>query len=301
MNLKQLEHLLALADTGSFSQAANQVHLTQPALSRSIQQLEQDLEARLIDRNGRRNELTNLGHIVAERARHLILEAEEIRRIVQHMQTGLMGPLSVGLGSGPASILSTRLMRYVNQHHPDMTLTITRGPVEQQIQRLRERSLDALVVDLRSVVPSTDLKIEALNQMRGALIARASHPLFKKRQKDFNLSTILKYPLATTKLTDEVIRRFVNRYGAEIDIAGAVKLRCEEIDNLLQTVKECDAVYFGVAAAARDALSNGSLKELSVTPSLDFGATFGIITLKARTETTGIEIFKNFVRETLKD
>ena len=69
MNLKQLEHLLAVAETGSFSRAAEQLHLTQPALSRSIRMLEEELDARLIDRMGRRNELTPMGVALAFRSR----------------------------------------------------------------------------------------------------------------------------------------------------------------------------------------------------------------------------------------
>ena len=71
MNLQQLEHLLALAETGSFSRASEKVHLTQPALSRSIQMLEQELGMPLIDRIGKRNELTPFGAMVLARARRI--------------------------------------------------------------------------------------------------------------------------------------------------------------------------------------------------------------------------------------
>ncbi|WP_307867184.1 LysR family transcriptional regulator [Variovorax sp. E3] len=64
MNLQQLDHLLALAETGSFSRASEKVHLTQPALSRSIQMLEQELGMPLVDRIGKRNELTPFGAMV---------------------------------------------------------------------------------------------------------------------------------------------------------------------------------------------------------------------------------------------
>ena len=60
MNIKHLEHLLALADTGSFSRAAEKLFITQSALSRSIQSLEDDLGGKVLDRIGKRNELTPL-------------------------------------------------------------------------------------------------------------------------------------------------------------------------------------------------------------------------------------------------
>jgi hypothetical protein len=71
MNIKHLEHLLALADTGSFSRAAEKLFITQSALSRSIQSLEDDLGGKVLDRIGKRNELTPLGRDVVTRARHI--------------------------------------------------------------------------------------------------------------------------------------------------------------------------------------------------------------------------------------
>ena len=91
MNLRHLEHWLALADTGSFSRAAEQLHLTQPALSRSIAALEQELGGRLFDRIGKRNELTPLGQAVLARARHVVLEAEELRRVHPEAQVVFVG------------------------------------------------------------------------------------------------------------------------------------------------------------------------------------------------------------------
>ena len=71
MNLRQMEHLLALADSGSFSRAAESSHLTQSALSRSIQSLEEELGGALFDRIGKRNALTPLGHLAVQRARRV--------------------------------------------------------------------------------------------------------------------------------------------------------------------------------------------------------------------------------------
>ena len=79
MNLRHLEHWLALAETGSFSRAAEKLHITQSALSRSIQALEEELGGPLVDRIGKRNELTPLGRSVLERARRIVHEASELK------------------------------------------------------------------------------------------------------------------------------------------------------------------------------------------------------------------------------
>ena len=78
MTLVQLRHLIALAESGSFSRAAERTHLTQPALSRSIRALEDELGVPLFDRIGRRAELTPMGRETLERARQLVFDAQEI-------------------------------------------------------------------------------------------------------------------------------------------------------------------------------------------------------------------------------
>ena len=164
MNLRHLEYLLAVADTGSFSRAAERCHITQSALSRSIQTLEDDLGARLIDRMGKRNELTPFGQTVASRARRMVLDAVELKRSAQLLQEGYLGVIRIGLGAGPTALLMQPFLRYMASMHPRVQVSLESGPPELQTNRLRERGFDALVVDLRSVTPADDLLIEDLGQ-----------------------------------------------------------------------------------------------------------------------------------------
>ena len=110
MNIKHLEHLLALADTGSFSRAAEKLFITQSALSRSIQNLEEELGGLLLDRIGKRNELTPLGLDVVSRARHIVRDAAELRHNAKLLQGEGSVSISVGLGSGPAALLMVPLL-----------------------------------------------------------------------------------------------------------------------------------------------------------------------------------------------
>eukprot|EP01036_Dinobryon_divergens_P056464 gene56464-75395_t len=81
MQLRQLQHLVALADQGSFGRAAQAVHLSQPALSRSIDNLEEVLQARLIDRAYGTVRFTQAGELVLARARELLADAALTRQI----------------------------------------------------------------------------------------------------------------------------------------------------------------------------------------------------------------------------
>jgi hypothetical protein len=298
MNIKHLEHLLALADTGSFSRAADQLFLTQSALSRSIQSLEADLGAKVLDRIGKRNELTPLGIDVVARARHIVREAAELRHSAKLLQKGNRGTISVGLGSGPAALLMAPLLCFATTQH-GLRVAVTQGPVELQILQLRSRQLDAMVVDMRRVIPATDLNIESLVELRAGLVVRAEHPLASKSVVTFQ--DVLAYPVASTPLSDEVARLLVDQYGPQANPAEMVTLRCDDVASLVNTATVTDAIFLGVVAAASGGIDNGSLVELTLKPPLKATARFAYVTLAGRTEAPAMVYFREFVRKHLQD
>ncbi|WP_332776627.1 LysR family transcriptional regulator [Polaromonas sp.] len=300
MNLRQLEHLLAVAETGSFSRAAEQLHLTQSALSRSIQVLEDELGARLIDRTGKRNELTPLGEAVAVRARRMVFEAAELRRSAELLKQGSVGAIRVGLGSGPGAMLTTPFLVHIAQQHPDVRVSIMSGAIELQLVQLRQRTLDALVVEVRNIAPAPDLTIERLAEMRAGFVCRRGHPLLQVG-RPVSFDDMLRYPLASTPLSTEVAHALVNRFGPRADPQQAVSLRCDDITSLIETVKASDAVYLGILAAARAGIEAGQLVELATDPQLINGPLFAFVTLAGRTEAPAMGLFRQFVAERLRD
>lgn len=300
MNLRHLEHWLALADTGSFSRAAEKLHITQSALSRSIQSLEEELGGPLVDRIGKRNELTPLGHSVLERARRIVQEAADLQQGAALLQQGGMGSLRVGLGSGPGALLMTPWLVHMARNHPTVKVGITRGPAELQLQQLRDRLLDALVVDVRRVVPAADLRIEGVTDAPAGLVCRRGHPLLQNTPAGVSFDALLTYPVACTPLSAEVARMLVARYGPRADPAQLITLQCEEIASLVDTVRQTDAVYLGILGAVRGWLDNGELVQLPMLPSLDVGARFALITLAGRTELPVMAEFRRFVTQRFK-
>src|SRR3989475_670540 len=113
MTLVQLRHLISVAQTGSFSRSAEAMHLTQPALSRSVRALEQELGIPLFDRIGRHSELTAFGREMLGRARALVAEADELRDRGRQLREGAAGTVRVGLGSGPGAILMTPFLQHM--------------------------------------------------------------------------------------------------------------------------------------------------------------------------------------------
>ena len=300
MNLRHLEHLLALAESGSFSRAAQAQHITQSALSRSIQTLEDDLGARLIDRAGKRNELTPLGLAVAARAQRMLLDAAELRRSAELFKQGDIGAIRIGLGSGPSAMLTTPFLQHMAQHHPGVEVSISPGATELQLMQLRQRAFDALVVEMRRIAPAPDLCIEPLSEMRAGFVCRAGHPLLQSGEP-VPFDALLAYPLASTPLASEVAHLLVNQFGPRADPQQAVTLRCDDITSLVDTVKASDAIYLGILGAARAGIDTGQLVELPTRPAPRLHAHFAFVTLVGRTEAPAMAIFRRFVLEQLRD
>ncbi|GCL63291.1 LysR family transcriptional regulator [Pseudaquabacterium pictum] len=293
MTLVQLRHLISLAQSGSFTKSAESLFLTQPALSRSIRALEEELGQPLFDRVGRRSVLTPFGAEALQRARQLVFDADELARSGRQMLEGRSGTVRIGLGSGPGAMLMTPLLKTMATSHPTVHLDIARGHTDVLVRRLRERELDALVVDARSLVPAADLRVANLVEMRGACMVRAGHPL-TRWSGPLRFDTLRQFPIASTPLSDEVARSLVERYGAAAHPGECVTLRCEEIASLVEVVRDSDAVLIAIRAAAPE------LTELVLSPAMGTTARFGIVTLARRAEPPGLPVVRKLVAQLMR-
>ena len=294
MTLVQLRHLIALAQTGSFSRAAQAQFLTQPALSRSIRALEDELGMPLFDRVGRRIELTAFGRATLERARLLISDADELQGSGQRSREGERGVLRIGMGSGPGAMLMTPLLMTVALDHPQVHVEIARGGTELLVQSLRARTLDALVVDARSMKPAPDLRVDLQLEMRGAFMVRRGHPLTRLRG-GVSFEALARYPIASTPLSDEVARVLIARYGPQAHPEHCVTLRCQEVASLVEVAEHSDAVLLAIRAAAP------TLVELAMRPALDSTARLALVTLARRSEAPLLRLVRELMVERLRD
>lgn len=294
MTLVQLRHLISLAQSGSFTRSAEALFLTQPALSRSIRALEEELGQPLFDRVGRRSVLTPFGADVLQRARQLVFDADELAGSGKQMREGRSGTVRIGMGSGPGAMLMTPLLRTMAKSHPTIHIEIARGPTDGLTRRLRDRELDALVVDARSLSPASDLRVANLVEMRGAFMVREGHPLTRWKGT-LRFDALRQYPIASTPLSEEVARSLIERYGPAAHPAECVTLRCEEIPSLVDVVRHSDAVLMAIRAAAPD------LVELTLKPAMTATARFGIVTLSRRAEPPALPIVRRLLAELMHD
>jgi DNA-binding transcriptional LysR family regulator len=220
-------------------------------------------------------------------------------RSAELMQEGDYGALKIALGAGPGAVLMNSFMQYMANHHPLVRLHVYRGTPEMQFQKLRDKQLDAIIIDARSFAQSDDLAIAPVTSLRGAILCRSGHPLDRRRRVQFE--QLLRYPIASTVLSDEIARYLIQRHGQNADPRQFVTIECEEISSLVAVAKNTDAIYMGILAAARSEVDSGALVELKTTPTLNVTIPIVEVRLSGRTEAPALKLLREFMRINLHD
>ncbi|MFJ4208026.1 LysR substrate-binding domain-containing protein [Paenarthrobacter sp. NPDC089675] len=127
MEMRQLQALLAVADTGSVTRAAELLHVVQPAVTRQIHNLEAELNATLFDRSRTGMRLTDVGIQVVDRARRALSELDRAREEARSSAAGLHGIVTVGLLASTATLLAVPFVAAVAERHPAVRLRVVTG------------------------------------------------------------------------------------------------------------------------------------------------------------------------------
>lgn len=292
MTLVQLRHFIELARAGSFVRASDVLCMTQPALSRSIKALEEELGRLLFDRVGKRIELTSFGSEVLPRSQALVEEAEQLKNCGRQLSADDSGRIRLGLSSGPGALLSATVLSHFTKHYPKFHVDIVRANTASLAEMLRDRLLDALVVDIRFLRPAPDLKVTQIAEMDGVFMCRPGHPLAAQARVGF--AQLMAYPVCSTPLSEETARILVERYGEKAHPSVMVKLTSDEISHIVQVTENTDAVLLAIRASAPH------LFELPVHPPLKTKARFGLITIANKSEPLFLPVIRKLMREAMR-
>jgi DNA-binding transcriptional LysR family regulator len=177
MDLVQIRHFLALANTLNFTRAADASNITQPALSRSIQRLEEELGGPLVLRERSLTQLTELGRVMLPLLQGTWDAAEAVRaRAADHRRAEDSAPLRLGLAhSVPLGMLSP-LLKEVSTRIQGVELTLGRAPAPELVEAALHGALDLIILPEGEAVPER-LNTWPLWPERVVVVARADHRL----------------------------------------------------------------------------------------------------------------------------
>jgi len=148
MEFHQLRYVCAIADTGSFSRAAERCHVAQPSLSQQVLKLEEDLGSRLFDRLGRSIRLTEAGRAFLPHARSILQQMEAARTGVEDKRTDVRGSVAVGVIPTIAPYLMPQCVAAFSKKHPEARLRIVEETTPVLVESLRNLSIDVAILSL---------------------------------------------------------------------------------------------------------------------------------------------------------
>ncbi|GLY08642.1 MULTISPECIES: LysR family transcriptional regulator [Actinoplanes] len=146
MDLRQLEYFVAVAETASFTRAAERVHITQSGVSAQIKALEHELGARLFDRSGRSAQLTEAGSAALRYARAALDAAADLRDSIDDVFGLVRGRLAVGMVVGCEVTPLFDALAAFHHAHPDIELELQEANSDLLVARVRTGSLDIALV-----------------------------------------------------------------------------------------------------------------------------------------------------------
>lgn len=178
MELDQLRHFLRVAELGNFTRAAAAVGLSQPALSRSIARLEDELGQPVFERQTRRAMLTDAGRLLLARARQILSLVDDAKAEI--CDDGCTGRIRVAAIPTIAPFLLPRFLRDFRQASPEAVVVVQEDTTDALLKKLADGEIDVAV--LARPVKAKHLRIEDLFEEELLLVMSADHPLRAKKR-----------------------------------------------------------------------------------------------------------------------
>ena len=295
MDTRQLQAFCAVVEKKSFSQAAEQLGVTQPAVSLQVRALEQRLGQSLLDRSGRRVEPTEAGRRLYGSAQRMLALEEQLLDEVSADDGRLTGTLAIGASTGPGAHLVPLLLCEFQREHPDLHVALSIWDTQTVIDRVVDRQLELGVVG--ALRRHRSLEFEPLVRDEIVLAVPPGHDaaggtISLEELKEETL-IVMQEGAGVRQVVEEELRR------AGLRLRG-VEPKLEL--GLQESVKSAVAAGYGVAFISRTAidgeLAAGRLAAAQVE-GVEPARQIYIVRARGRSATRAAEAFLSFAKERL--
>jgi DNA-binding transcriptional LysR family regulator len=295
MDTRQLQAFCAVVEKKSFSQAAEQLGVTQPAVSLQVRALEQRLGQSLLDRSGRRVEPTEAGRRLYTSAQRMLALEEQLLEEVSADDGRLAGTLAIGASTGPGAHLVPLLLCEFQREHPDLHVALSIWDTQTVIEHVADRQLELGVVG--ALRRHRSLEFEPLVRDEIVLAVPPGHhaaggTITVEELKEETL-IVMQEGAGVRQVVEEELRR------AGLRLRG-VEPKLEL--GLQESVKSAVAAGYGVAFISRTAiegeLAAGRLEAAQVE-GVEPARQIYIVRARGRSATRAAEAFLSFAKERL--
>jgi len=285
IEIRLLKCAVALSEHGNFARAANAVHLSQPSLSRSIQELESRLGVQLFSRNRSGVEPTAAGLVLLDQAAEVISRTDDLVREMELLRGLQKGELDIATGIYPGPMFADRAVGKLMRAHPAARVSIAYNHAREILPNLSKRKYDLAVVYLDPRGMDRQFHMTKLKPHFIYFVVRSGHPLSALNK--ITLNDILSYPLSTTVgIPSVLVKRFRVAKPKQADgdshvLKSIPSVGCESLLMMKTIVLESDTVGLLPLNVILQEIERGTLVVLSfVEPWMKVH--FGIVRLTHR-------------------
>ena len=232
MDLRQLEIIRAIADTGSFTAAGEKLHVSQSAISRQILLLEDELGEPVFHRIGRRIRITPAGESLLQLSHRVFHDLQETVSGISDKRESLSGTMRLVGGMTVCLYVFPALLAEVRKLHPNLDLKVTVGSAERSIAMLRSGAGDLGLITLP--VEATDLVSVPVLEEELLLITYPTHPLAKK--KSIVAADLDKQHFVLFE-TGSITRRLVEAFFTREEIDPEIIMETENVEIIKAMVR----------------------------------------------------------------
>lgn len=292
MNIRQLKQFISIAETGSISRSAEDQNISQPALTRSIKNLEDDMAADLIERRPNGVVLTDCGKHLLDYAHCIVNDSERVKREVQAMKTGTRGRLCIGVGPYYCDFAPSILDKLLSEGS-HLEVRIVEGFVEGLCSELRSGSLDVVLSLFPNNFESSDLVFTDLCSLDSVLAANAHHKLAGLKDVSMDQIANCNWVIADQQSSAHAFHEFL---GSTLIPSYVHHIRVNSADIMKSLVKDSDYLTILPKAMIEHELRTGELVVIDapVKPLVSKGA---MVTRKSGFHSAGLMDFMRIIKE----
>lgn len=274
MDINNLKAFIQVAESGSFSVAAEQLFLTQPAVSKRISALESELNVPLFDRIGRQAQVTDAGRALLPRAKQLLLEIVDLKRAVTNHCGEVNGVLAMGTSHHIGLHRLPDILKRYSANYPDVQLDIQFMDSESACAAVEQGKLELAIITLPNESPANLHLIEIWHDPLQVVVA-TDHPLASCTMVD--MEQLLEYPAVLPgrgTYTREILEQAVGKANGVI--------HCGLSTNYLETLKTMCGIGLGWSLLPQSMIKSESLVPLEVEK-IRLSRYLGVVTHQRRT------------------
>lgn len=246
MDTRQLAAFCAVVERGSFSQAAERLRVTQPAVSLQVKALEERLGQRLLDRSGRRVEPTEAGLRLYRAAQRVLAAEEQLLVDVADRDGAVRGRLTIGASTGPGGRLVPLLLCEFADAYPEVEIALSISDTQRVIEQVADRELELGIVGAARRVRG--IRYEPLARDEIVLAVPAGHRLAGRKVDAAELEAERLLEMQEGAGVRQVVEEELRREGVRLRPGARIELGLQE------SVKSAVLAGHGVSFISRNAL-----------------------------------------------